>query len=292
MFLARGREEEKGVHRIMGRSVGLWIAAVALTLGSAVYQRMTGPTYPVKGVAAIGGSAVEYELLRSHGGEGDQPVVIETGDTGLAAVLVYRRYKTDDEWTRVVMRREGKRLVASLPHQPPAGKLEYYLELSRGRERLCVPSDESVVTRFKGRVPHAVLVPHILFMFAAMLVSARTGLEALFSPERLKTYTLWSIGLLFAGGMILGPVVQKYAFGAFWTGFPFGTDLTDNKLLIAFVAWVVAAVAVYSKSWARGWVVIASLVTFTIFLVPHSMFGSELDYSKGDGSKIESGDPR
>ena len=34
------------------------------------------------------------------------------------------------------------------------------------------------------------------------------------------------------GGMILGPIVQKYAFGAYWTGIPFGHDLTDAKNLV------------------------------------------------------------
>ncbi|MCK7537691.1 MAG: hypothetical protein MZV63_45435 [Marinilabiliales bacterium] len=43
-------------------------------------------------------------------------------------------------------------------------------------------------------------------------------------------------------GMILGPVVQKYAFGDLWTGIPFGWDLTDNKTLIAVFAWILAVV--------------------------------------------------
>jgi hypothetical protein len=47
--------------------------------------------------------------------------------------------------------------------------------------------------------------------------------------------------------MILGPVVQKFAFGEYWTGFPFGTDLTDNKTLIAFIGWIIALVAVFKS---------------------------------------------
>jgi hypothetical protein len=40
--------------------------------------------------------------------------------------------------------------------------------------------------------------------------------------------------------MILGPVVQYYAFGEFWTGVPFGWDLTDNKTLVAVIFWALA----------------------------------------------------
>ncbi len=42
--------------------------------------------------------------------------------------------------------------------------------------------------------------------------------------------------------MILGPIVQKYAFGELWTGIPFGWDLTDNKTLIAFLFWILAVI--------------------------------------------------
>ena len=77
-------------------------------------------------------------------------------------------------------------------------------------------------------------------MFIAMLLSTAAGLEALSGGKYSYRLTLWTSGLLFIGGMILGPVVQKFAFGEFWTGIPWGFDLTDNKTLIAMVAWGVA----------------------------------------------------
>jgi hypothetical protein len=271
----------------MLRNTLLWILAIAITLGSAVYQRRTGPTYPVEGSGEISESVVEYELLRSHGGEGDQPVIVEAPDTVVTGFLVYRRYNTNDEWTRISMDREGERLVSAIPHQPPAGKIEYHVELQKGKERLFVPSDENIVTRFKGAVPGSVLLVHVILIFAAMLVSTRTGLEAIFSTGNLKIYTIWAFGLMLVGGMVMGPIVQKYAFGAFWTGFPFGTDLTDNKTLIAFVAWIIALIAVLLKSRARTWVLVASIVTLVIFMIPHSLHGSELDYSKLEEAGVE-----
>ncbi len=55
-----------------------------------------------------------------------------------------------------------------------------------------------------------------------------------------------ALGLMTVGGLILGPVVQKHAFGAFWTGIPFGYDLTDNKTLLMWMVWLVAC-AVLSR---------------------------------------------
>jgi len=80
--------------------------------------------------------------------------------------------------------------------------------------------------------------------------------------------------------MIFGPIVQKYAFDAYWTGVPFGFDLTDNKTLIAFIAWIVASVMVFKSKKPAYWVLGAAVVTLIVFLIPHSVLGSELDYSK------------
>ena len=87
---------------------------------------------------------------------------------------------------------------------------------------------------------------------------------------------------MFFGGLIFGPVVQKFAFGAYWTGWPFGQDLTDNKTLIAFIFWVIALIRIWRNREKRGWILVAAIVLLVIFLIPHSMFGSELDYSTGE----------
>jgi hypothetical protein len=84
------------------------------------------------------------------------------------------------------------------------------------------------------------------------------------------------------GGLILGPVVQKYAFGAYWTGWPFGQDLTDNKTLVAWIFWAIALWRLHKNPANRTWPAIAMVVLLLVFLIPHSMFGSELDYSTGE----------
>ncbi|MBU1706915.1 hypothetical protein KKB28_03255 [bacterium] len=261
------------------QSLALWILALVITLSIAVYQRKTGPTYPIDGEAQLSGAPVSYVFLRSHGGEGGAlvEVVVEDGET--EGVLVWRRYPTKENWTEVRMHRELNKLVSEIPHQPPAGKVEYYVNLERGDAKLMLPADRAVVLRYKGAVPAGVLVPHILLMFMAMLFAARAGLEALRKGANTRFYVAGAAGLTLVGGMILGPVVQNYAFGAFWTGVPFGWDLTDNKTLIAMVGWVIAFIATRRNPPARIWVLGASLLMFVIFMIPHSTLGSQLDYS-------------
>ncbi|MCK7483459.1 MAG: hypothetical protein M0C28_45295 [Candidatus Moduliflexus flocculans] len=90
-----------------------WTLAVVITLGSAVYQRMTGPTYPLKGKAALGGSEIRFELPRSAETTADAEVAV-TAPAAVEGALDWRRFPTDDAWTRVPFVREGDRLVARM----------------------------------------------------------------------------------------------------------------------------------------------------------------------------------
>jgi hypothetical protein len=265
----------------MNKSIWLWIIAFFLTVFTAAYQRITGPTYPVSGEVNLGNETIRYKLDRTHGGEGDHPIQITVKDESICGELYWKRFKTDDEWTSIEMDRVNGKLIAYLPHQPPAGKLVYKILLQNDDEVVKLPEAGEVIIRFKGAVPIFILIPHIIFIFGAMLLSARTGLEY-FNKKKFKTLTILTVIFIIIGGFILGPFAQYYAFGEFWTGFPFGHDLTDNKILIAFIFWLAALVAVFKSIRPTKYVITASVVTFIIFLIPHSLLGSELDYNELD----------
>ena len=262
----------------------LWVLAVVLMLTTAVYQRRTGPTHPLRGQAEVGATVVDYALIRSANTGADPAVALP--DPGVPGTLHWRRYPTDDPYTAVPMVAADGELTAPLPFQPPAGKLDYYVTLDGPGGAVTVPPDRTAVIRFKGAVPAAALVPHILLMFFAVLWGIRTLLEAIVDRRGVRWMSFTTLGLVGVGGMIMGPVVQKYAFGEAWTGVPFGWDLTDNKTLLMFVVWI-AAVAVIGlrrphsprTRWAAA---AASLVMLAVYLVPHSMYGSELDYEAVD----------
>ncbi|MFQ5584400.1 MAG: hypothetical protein ACE5GL_08210, partial [Calditrichia bacterium] len=116
--------------------------------------------------------------------------------------------------------------------------------------------------------------------FLGMLYSNRAALEAFDPRGNAYRYMMLTIVFLVLGGLLFGPIVQKYAFGEFWTGVPFGYDLTDNKTLIAVVGWVLAWIKNRKGRDGRGWILFAAVLTLVVFLIPHSVLGSELDYTK------------
>jgi hypothetical protein len=268
-------------------AVFLWIAALLLMLAAAVWQRLTGPTHPRRGRTAIAGQDVRWRLLRSSL-SGEPFMVALPAPAGVTGVVRYRRYPTGEPFREAAMTREGETLVALLPTQPPAGKLEYDVILGTPAGAVRIPEGPPLVMRFKGDVPALLLVPHVVTMFVSMMIGIRAALAAALGRPESRRYAWVALVGIAIGGLGLGPIVQKYAFGAFWTGWPLGGDLTDNKTLAMWLAWVIA-VAVQGRRrdpadrLARGTTIAAALVMVAVYLVPHSLRGSELDYAKVEG---------
>lgn len=264
----------------MKQTVWLWIIALLVTLVSARYQRVTGPTEPLAGKARLGQSTIPFVLERSHAGAGDQPVTIAPGDTAIAGIVEWQHYPGPDHWRQLPMHREAGHLVGGLPHQPPAGKLAYRVLLTRGPDQVMIPAARPAVIRFRGDVPPWILIPHILFMFLAMLLSTRAGLEFFNPKPGFRRLAWWTLATLFVGGLVFGPFMLHYAFGGWWGGFPVGTDITDNKTLIAFLGWLAAALAASRLKQPKWWVAFAALLMLVVFLIPHSFGAPRFDSGK------------
>jgi hypothetical protein len=285
------------IKRLKMKKFMFWFLAFVITISAAYYQRKTGPTYPKRISVFINDSLYGLKLVRSLD-LGERPEVrLKIYDTTVKANIYYKRFRSTDEYqvapftyrvypvnsfimNKVFKITEEKGFFADVPKQPEAGKIQYYIELTDSKGSSFHLKETPVVIRFKGSVPPYVLIPHILLMFLAMLFSTAAGLMSIAKFPSYKKYAVWTLLLFIIGGMVLGPIVQKFAFGELWTGVPFGWDLTDNKTLIALVFWILA-VMMNRKKEKPLYTALAALILLLVFSIPHSMFGSELDYETG-----------
>ena len=268
------------------KKILLWATAFLITASAAVFQHMTGPTHAIRGKTVLTNTEIRYSLERTHKTTSDLEIRIEAQNEEINGHILYKRHKTDNPWTMISLLREDGYLVGNLPKQPAAGKLEYKVILASQDSEVSLSGEKPVIVRFKDPVPDAILIPHVIIMFLAMVFSTRAGIEALNPKGNPRKLALWTAGLLLVGGFILGPLVQKFAFGQLWTGFPFGGDLTDNKTLLAMIGWIAAVIAGRGNKPARWWVLGASILLFAVYLIPHSLLGSELEYTDSSVSSL------
>lgn len=257
-----------------------FVLSVIVTLSAAIYQRMTGPTYPKTFKIETSLGEYKIKLKRSQNLTRDFYVELPNAPANLNGVVYYRVYPGNFKWDSVKMQKENDVLKALLPSQPAAGKLEYFIVLNENGKEIKVAEDEPVIIRFKGDVPASIMIPHVLFMFFAMFFSNLTGILILLKKDNYRKYLKIAFVLLVLGGAVLGPIVQKYAFGHYWTGWPMGEDLTDNKTLIALIAFLIAFIANLKKQ--RPKIAFAAvLILFLVYMIPHSLRGSERNPETG-----------
>jgi hypothetical protein len=279
------------------RNVLLWAAALLFTLGSLTYQDRTGPTYPLEGTLQTAKGPVHFKFLRSEViGTNLDVMLADPVPAGVTGSVKYRRYKSTDEWATMPMaageftftRRGVTDKVTGLGARLPslkerAGKYEFFVYIDDGTgQPISVTKDAPIYARYKADVPTGVLVVHVFVIFLSMLFGMRTVLEA--AVDGHFKWMLWTtIVSLLLGAFVLGPIVQEYAFGVLWAGAPYGWDWTDNKVLVELAFWLIALYLNRGSRRDRASVFLAGLVTLIVYFIPHSVFGSEYNYTTGGG---------
>jgi hypothetical protein len=275
----------------------LWILSALLAIACFAFQDRTGPTKPLVGDVPTEAGTVYFKFLRSETiGKDLLIMLVDPIPEGISAYVRYRRYKSNDDWSEAPMipgtfefsRRGVSESVegagAALPSlRERAGKYEYFVYIDDGSgEPTSVTGDQPVTARYKADVPILVLFLHIIVVFLSMMMAIRTVLEALINGN--YKWMIWAtlVSLLF-GAFLLGPMVQWYAFGVWWSGIPFGYDWTDNKVLLELIFWLPALFLNLGDRRRRWPVYLAGVVTLLVFYIPHSLFGSEFDYRTGSG---------
>ena len=262
------------------KKIWTWGISFIVTLIIAVFQRTTGPTYPVKDNVNFAQEKINFKLRRSHSGNDDELIKIMVKNKDITGIIKWKYYRVNQDLKTISMKRKDKFLYGYLPGQPVAGKLEYDVILKNRNRQISLTNGKFVVIRFRGKVPWYFLVSHILFMFLAILFCIQTFIEIFTSNRYTRQLAFITFIMIVLGGFIFGSIVQLYAFGVAWAGFPLGSDLTDNKTLIALLLWIFALWMGLNRKDTKISYLVAAVGTIIVYFIPHSLFGSELDYSK------------
>lgn len=256
----------------------LWLLSFIITVIAALYQTITGPSYPDRIKVILKDKEYKLKLPRSSEGKKNAEIIFLIPDTSIKAKIHYCHYRTNCKYETINFIRGNKYLVVKLPNIPPAYKYQYYIEFISDNEIIQINKKNPIIIRYRGAVPSFIMAPHIFLMFLGMLLSNLTGLMVFFKKKNLYKYSLATLSILTIGGIVLGCLVQKYAFGEYWTGVPFGWDLTDNKTLLAVIVWFIAVILSRKKE-KPYLILLASIIILLIFSIPHSLYGSEEAFS-------------
>jgi len=272
------------------------LAGILITLLLFVVARRISKNRPQEIEEEFGGTLITHSTVYEQVGPG-QPEILLKADRPLeiGAEVIYRVPGSQAADTVAMTEISSGVWSARLPQREKGERIEYGFLLTSREE-----SDAGITTassrtgyhliKYKGEVSITVLILHILCMFAAFyfIVEASIGaLAVLFRGEDREftvAQTRWVLLFTFLGGWPLGFTLNWQRFGPLWEGFPFGYDITDNKTQLIAIFWLIVAAMAW-KSFANRRtgrdraspvvyataVIIASVLSMILYLVPHSL---------------------
>jgi hypothetical protein len=194
-------------------------------------------------------------------------------DITVSGYILFKKFPSDDDSFRIDFIRQGDKLVAKLPVQPPSGRLEYRIILEREGKSIIINQDKPVIIRFLGKVPLTALILHGFFVLLTLLLITYAGILAAFGIKTYRGLIYLNVVLLLGVVFFLQPVVHKYSLNQWWTCLPNSWELSDNKLFFALIVWLLTAYYNFKKA-RRGLVIVSSIISILLFSVPHGFPGS------------------
>jgi hypothetical protein len=211
-----------------------------------------------------------------------------------AHVEVYLYYRSEPHPYQVVQMNllEPGKYFAAIPTQSRGTLIEYYIEARAGSDIVVrVPRQDKkpgFSFYYKGVPNRALLVGHAALMFTSLFLFLLSGYLALRAIKN-RRVAMHVPRLSFLGSVVffissfpLGMPLAYQRYGTPWTGFPVGSDLTDNKSLAIILYWAAAAFfyrgSVFRKDPSTDLLPMRSLpyvylvgvlITITLFVIPH-----------------------
>jgi hypothetical protein len=268
------------------------LAGILITLVVFVAARRISKNRPEYLDMEIDGARITHTSVYEHVGRGEPEVILEADPAGRIVPELFYVTSEGSQRNSVGMTESGDGVWSGrLPELEKGKRIEYgFIIRGAGAGTDTRSETGAFLLKYKGEVSPTVLVLHILCMFAAFffvvlcLFGALAILRGREGISPTVANTRWVLLFTFIGGWPLGFALNQQRFGTLWEGFPFGYDITDNKTQLMFVFWLVAMILAWSsfrgrdprrdiagpKAFAAA-VLICVLVSFILFLVPHSL---------------------
>jgi hypothetical protein len=228
-----------------------------------------------------------------------------TGDS-LTVSALYKKRGSAFEEAKLQQIRGSDKFSYPLPSLAKGERFFYYLRArdSKGNDVEIKPSrnlmdklfaagrEKLFYVTYEGRPPKPLLVFHVAFMIGAMLLMLHGFhfcLEHIFNGRGLAGayWTLLVAWFLFTVSVLpLGFSVARSTFGVGWSGFPVGSDITDNKSLAVVIYWGIVLWRAWrplrgefaSRTGKMSGITFAGLsllgivLTVLAYAIPHSIF--------------------
>lgn len=158
---------------------------------------------------------------------------------------------------------EGNQIT--LPKQKKTEKLKLYPLISEGKASFILK-----LLHIMLMLTTLIILIHALYYSFSFLKEKDEEV-----PSKLYSLILWGTITFFITGFPLGCTIAYQVYGVWWSGIPFGWDITDNKTLLILIYWLAILIPYrlkkISPSTMAKLIIFGTIFTLALFLIPHSI---------------------
>ncbi len=249
------------------RNALFWTLAVILTFVGSFVQRQYNRENPVKEVISINGTKINYFLPKIYTVDNPQPVLFFVKNKKISGFVKFSELYGGKSQHVIRLKRKGNFLYFRFKDIPVGKKIKYSVLFEMNGIKKVLSPGNMILTSVKS-LPPGLNTARIFFLFLALLLGIRAGLESL-NPVTDHLKYLISLTLLsfFIGGFILEGIRQYLWFHSL-PGLLDISIFVYIKVLIVILFWTVAWFKVNKKRSYGIWVSIATILMFLVYLTP------------------------
>ncbi len=184
----------------------------------------------------------------------DAPIEVEVESSAnvnrIEAFLFFKAEQSTFDVTKM-QPIDGGRFFTTVPSQPRGTVVEYYIEVRGDGDLVArIPQKEegNLELTYKGIPSRTLLLAHVVLIFVCLALFLLVGflaVKALGNRQialHIPRLALLATVIFFISSFPLGMIVAYQTYGKAWTGFPLGSDFTDNKSLAIILYFVISTI--------------------------------------------------
>lgn len=249
----------------MKQTIILWFGAIVITLLAGYLNSVNSPYYPYSSTIGVEGKKVSFFVERKQSSEKPVELIIRTDIDSITGFVFWKENQNDWNKTELDYSSVDKILKTEIPPSKPKKTKDIYFSINRNDKEYRYPPEGSIKITFFGELKRGFGYTYFIFLFSAILFSARAGLEG-FRNKKLKAlYIFATIGqILWA--LFLVPVKNTFELMSPKDKIlPIG-ELFDILPLIIASIWIAGLIGIFNTNYKKEFALGTVILSITLFI--------------------------
>lgn len=249
----------------MKQTIILWFGAILITLLAGYLNSVNSPYYPFSSTIGVEGKKVSFYVERKQSSEKPVELIIRTDIDSISGFVFWKENGKDWNKSKLEYIPGNKILKTEISPSKPKGTKDIYFSINRNYKEYRYPPEGSIKITFFGELKRGYGYTYFIFLFAAILISARAGLEV-FRNKKLKALFIFATIGQILWALFLVPIKNTFELMSPGDKILPISELFDIIPLIIVSIWIVGLIGIFNTNRKKEFALGATILSIALFI--------------------------